>query len=357
MLSKEASLRLHILRFPLIVGVVFIHNYNLSSTLSGGSVGFTADGPVLDFVRNVISQGVARISVPLLFLIAGYLFFLDFEPTLASLLGKLKSRSKTLLLPFLFWNLATLGVLVLAQSLPAASRFLSGKHLLASQLSAPAFLDLLFGIHGEPIAYQFWFVRDLMVLVLLAPLVYVVCRRAGAAAVLALLSLWLANIWWTPVPACDATLFFTMGAWLAIKGSTPFFLDRIGAISTVLYVPLLLADASRFAGPEYVVVHKVSVLLGVVSALWMTRFAIRSDAMTRHLVRLGDASFFVFAAHEPLLTICRKVSLKWVPLHSSDVALGFYFLIPAFVIVVLASLHPRMRARFPGFTLLACGRR
>lgn len=357
MLSNEASLRLKILRFPLIVGVVFIHNYDLSSTLHGSSIGFAHAGALLDFVRNIVSQGIARVSVPLLFLISGYLFFLDFEPTVKSLAGKLKSRSRTLLIPFIFWNVATLTVIALAQSVPAASKFLSGKTTPVSHLNGEALVDLIFGIHGVPISYQFWFIRDLMVLVLLSPLVYILCRRLGAPLLLVLLGLWLANIWWVAVPASDATLFFMIGAWLAIKGMTPFCVDRVGALATSVYLPLLLFDAVRFGSAGDLIVHKISILLGVVAVLWMTRYAIRSDDLKNHLVRLSGTSFFVFAAHEPLLTICRKISFKWVPLHSSYVAVGFYFLIPAFVIALLASLHPRMSVRFPRFTALACGGR
>jgi surface polysaccharide O-acyltransferase-like enzyme len=357
MLSEEASLRLKILRFPLIVGVVFIHNYDLTSRMHGGAIGLAHAGETFDFVRNIISQGVARVSVPLLFLIAGYLFFMDFQPTLNSLLAKLKSRSRTLLLPFIFWNVATLAIIALAQSLPAASKYLSGRTAPISSLDGATLLDEIFGVHGMPISYQFWFIRDLMVLVLLAPLIYVLCRRLGIPILLALLALWMADAWPLSVPTLDATFFFMVGAWLALKKLDPFFTDRIGPVAMMLYIPALLLDAAWFGSAGDDLIHKASILLGVASVLWITRFAIRSDDIKNHLVRLSGASFFVFAAHEPFLTICRKILFKLVAPHSSYVALGFYFLIPIFVIFVLASLHPKMKVRFPRFTALSCGGR
>lgn len=356
-LTEEASLRLKVLRFPLIVGVVFIHNYSLTTTLHGSAIGLAHPDGILDFVRNVVSQGLARISVPLFFLMSGYLFFLDFEPTVAGLLTKLKARSRTLLLPFLFWNTATLLVVAAAQSFPASARYLSGKTELVSNLSGVVFLDAIFGVHGKPISYQFWFIRDLMVLVLLTPLVYLLCRRGGLPVLLAGFALWLANGRWFPVPALDATVFFTAGSWLAIKKIDLFCVDRIGLFALMLYIPVLLFDAIWFGDAPNAFVPKVSIVLGVICALWLTRFAIRSDDIKSHLVRLSGASFFVFAAHEPLLTICRKLLYRLMPPHSSLLALGFYFLIPAFVIGVLVALYPRMKLHFPRFMALSCGGR
>lgn len=357
MLSEEASLRLKVLRFPLIVGVVFIHNYSLTSTLHGSAIGIAHADGILAFVRNVVSHGVARVSVPLFFLMSGYLFFLDFEPTVAVLLAKLKSRSRTLLLPFLFWNIANLAIIAAAQSFPAGARYLSGKTALVSHLDAAVLLDAVFGVHGVPISYQFWFIRDLMVLVLLTPLIYLLCRRAGIPILLAGLTLWLANARWFPMPALDATLFFIAGSWLAIKRIDLFCVDRVGSLALVLYVPALLFDSIWFGAAADTLVPKVSILLGVVCALWITRFAIRSDDIKNRLIRLSGTSFFVFAAHEPLLTICRKLLYRLIPPHSSYLALGFYFLIPVFVIGVLAALHPKMKLHFPRFMALSCGGR
>ena len=357
MLSEEASLRLKVLRFPLIVGVVFIHNYSLTSTQHGGALGLAEAGGMLDFVRNVVSHGVARVSVPLLFLISGYLFFHDFEPTVAVLLAKLKSRSRTLLLPFIFWNAANLAIIAAAQSFPLTAKYLSGKTALVSKVDCAFLLGAILGVHGDPISYQFWFVRDLMVLVLATPLIYLLCRRGGIPILLAVLTLWLANVQWVPIPALDATLFFMTGAWFAIKRIDLFSLDRVGALALLLYVPALLFDAIWFGPAADTLVPKLSILLGVVCVLWMTQFAIRSDDLKNRLVRLSGTSFFVFAAHEPLLTICRKLLYRLIPPHSSYLALGFYFLIPAFVICLLAALHPRMKVHFPRFTAFSCGGR
>ena len=65
MLGALDSRRLVPLTFPLIVGVVYIHASDIR--LAGHAT------PWLDLICNLISQGVARVSVPAFFLMSGYL--------------------------------------------------------------------------------------------------------------------------------------------------------------------------------------------------------------------------------------------------------------------------------------------
>ena len=76
-LNSESSVRLSLLRFPLIVGVVFIHAYETMVGFSGGTVGVSQNNFVTEFIRNLISQGFARIAVPMFFLLSGYFFLAD----------------------------------------------------------------------------------------------------------------------------------------------------------------------------------------------------------------------------------------------------------------------------------------
>ncbi len=124
MLNAQSSLRLNLLRFPLIVGVVFVHAYETTVGFSGGSVsiGLNQNNVISEFIRNLISQEIARIAVPIFFLMSGYLFFAGFVWSKENYLDKVKSRIKTLLIPFLFWNIATLLLIALGQSLIVTQR-------------------------------------------------------------------------------------------------------------------------------------------------------------------------------------------------------------------------------------------
>ncbi len=55
------------LRFPLIVGVIFIHNYSSTMIVQGVELGSTANMPVYYIVSELFSQVLGRVAVPLFF--------------------------------------------------------------------------------------------------------------------------------------------------------------------------------------------------------------------------------------------------------------------------------------------------
>ena len=99
LLSKTISY----LRFPLIVGVVFIHNKMAEINVQGDIVSYD-DWPWLTYTMDFFSSVLPTIAVPLFFFISGFLFFykVDFDKNVY--IKKLKSRYHTLVIPYLIWN-------------------------------------------------------------------------------------------------------------------------------------------------------------------------------------------------------------------------------------------------------------
>lgn len=349
MISDETSLRLKTLRFPLIVGVVFIHSSEVTVGFQDGQVGVANAHTVLDFVRNLISQGIAGVAVPLFFLMSGYLFFSTFNQTMIGYIEKVKSRFKTLFIPFVFWNMATLGAIAIAQSIPATASYFSGRNAIVAQFDGIDLLNAIFGFGRMPISYQFWFIRDLIALALISPFIFSICKYAGTPFLLSLLALWLSGYWPLPLPSGEAVLFFSTGCWLAIGKKNLFMADANGMQIAIVYVFAAIL-AAAFNGSElgnYTL--KFSILVGVITILWLTKFAVCSEIIKQNLIRLGQASFFVYAAHEPLLTICRKLAFKVLQPQSPHFVLVLYFAIPGLVISLIASLYPRFQSMFPKF--------
>lgn len=98
-MNEVISKTFALLRFPLMVGVVMIH-CDISDQLNPESQTQWAKD-VMYFFSNVIG----RFSVPMFFLISGYLFFRSGVLDKRVYISKLRSRLHTLLLPYLLWNL------------------------------------------------------------------------------------------------------------------------------------------------------------------------------------------------------------------------------------------------------------
>ncbi|MFH0963228.1 MAG: acyltransferase [Planctomycetota bacterium] len=339
MLDSDSSLRLNLLRFPLIVGIVFIHAFGSTVRLAGGEVGVSHNASVAAFVQNLISQGVARIAVPVFFLMSGYLFFVNLEWSRQAYSAKLMRRTRTLLVPYLFWNVATLSVTALAQAMPAGKAFFSGKTPPIAGFGAYDYMNALLGLDGTPIAYQFWFIRDLMILVVLAPIGHLVNKTVPVTVYVLLFVCWFVNRWPVVAPACEATAFFYFGGYLAERGKSLFGWDRRGPIFLAVYLVIVLLDAASYGGSFNAYVHKVGIVLGVLSALYVTKHIARMEGLKAYVLGLGSASFFVYAAHEPLLTIIRKIAYRTLAPESSAVVLGLYFAIPIVVIAFLVLLY------------------
>jgi len=66
-------------------------------------------GSASDFVQGYVSLALMRWALPFLGLVSGYLFFRRLTPSLAGFLVKLRTRARTVLVPFVIWS--GLGVL------------------------------------------------------------------------------------------------------------------------------------------------------------------------------------------------------------------------------------------------------
>lgn len=347
----ELSERISILRFPLIVGVVFLHAYDpsISKSVHLQYVGWVR------FIFDYISAGLATLSVPLLFLLSGYLFFWGFQASAAGFMQRIVKRGRTLLIPLLFWNLFFLLLMAIAQATPAVKYF-SGRLEPIASFTALNYLNALLGLTTRPIAYQFWFVRDLLVLVLLSPLVYFLVTKAPIP-----LLLLLGYRWFSPIPSWtfltrEAALFFCIGSLLALRGVDLRTIDRWALLLTLAYVPISVLDAATKNTSVNNAIHKPAELLGVAFVLCASKYIWQFPTLKKYLLALSVASFFVFAAHEPLLTAVRRFSYAiWTP--STSTTLLLYFADPLLVVAFCTALYYVLRSTMPAFTGVVTGGR
>lgn len=357
MLDTESSLRLRLLRFPLVLGVVFIHAHGAAVEFSGGVIGSGGDSFASAFIRHLISQGLARTAVPLFFLMSGFFYFTGFQGTLTEYAHKLGTRVRTLLTPYLFWNLLTLLLVATALSLPQTRGFFSGRGSYLADLSLTSCAAAVLGIGRSPIAFQFWFIRDLMLLAVLAPAIGLLAKHAPLLLLPVAFLAWFFDFWPDLPPAAEAFCFFATGAVLALRGISPFCLDRFGKILFLAYACVLVLDAGLMQGSANLWTRRVGVVLGCASVLYATRFLAARARSRDLLAALSGASFFVFAAHEPLLTVIKKLTYRALVPESDVMVLLLYFALPLLVILLCLGAHRLLSAMFPRFCGVITGGR
>ena len=316
--------------------------------MPGRRLGVTHPNAWLDFVQFLVSDGLCWPVVPLFFLISGYLFFSGSRLTTAGYVAKLRSRVRSLLVPFLFWNILVLALFALAQTLPAARTMVSGKAPTIAEFGAYDYARAILGIRHRPIAYQFWYVRDLMLLVLLAPLIGAMARRVPYALLVPVCVCWVLHAWPVYAPSPEATLLFAIGAYLAVGRRDAFALDRYAPVLIGLYacaVAFGLAHAVPAAEPY---VPNLIVALGVPAWLCVSGIVVRYERVRERLLALRGSAFFVFAAHEPLLTFLRKVFYVALRPVSPAEAIGVYLVVPILTASLLVVVYQLLAKTMPG---------
>ena len=128
------------LRLPLIILVTYAHSYN--EVAEGYSL-LESGWDTYQVLKLVVSQTLVKAAMPMFFFISGYLFFVNVEKwNWQTYQQKIKRRIKTLLIPYIIWNL--LMAVMLRPFSPS--------------------------IFCEPANMPLWFLRDLIVVSLLTPI-------------------------------------------------------------------------------------------------------------------------------------------------------------------------------------------
>jgi surface polysaccharide O-acyltransferase-like enzyme len=164
--------------FWLIVLVVLLHSLNVTFT--------NCDNLICGF-QYFLSHKLTQIAVPLFFFISGYLYFLkadvnkniDFSFFVASF----KKRLKTILLPYVLWCVLWFLFMYGIQFLPVIKNYFS------EPLHNMILKDKILNLFYYPLNYPLWFLRELIVLFLITPILFFFIKYLKILVVFALLLL------------------------------------------------------------------------------------------------------------------------------------------------------------------------
>ncbi len=356
-ISAEESIRLRLLNFPLIIGVVYIHAFSVEIDHAGVTLGPEKINYLTDFIRILVSQGIARLAVPLFFLMSGYFFFQGFTWSWRGFGRKLATRAKTLLLPYLFWTIFWVCIRFLGQSIPAVKAYFTGDGRLLADYSMYDLTNAVLGLTRAPEAYHFWFIRDLMLLMIISPLIFLVLRRLALPFLGAMFVVWITAGWRIYTPDAVGVLFFSVGGYLAMQGKTLFFFDRYGKWFVLVYLPVLLADVLWYEAPFNLCLHRCGIVVGLVAILFGSSMLLVSERLKNTLLRLSGASFFVYATHEPLLGIAKTLAFQFLPLNRPYTMLLIYIFVPLAVVAGLVGVHGILKSLLPKTLTVVTGGR
>lgn len=372
LLSKTISY----LRFPLTVGVVFIH-FSLHEGLNIRGIKHGLDNPEwFFFIVNFISEVLARIAVPLFFVISGFLFFYRRDFSCEVYKGKLKSRYRSLFIPFIIWNIIAI-IWQMKCFLPIVSSFYRPVeiHLSLARIFNTFFCnsnnngifvgspstDPSSGLY--PIDVPLWYVRDLMVMILFSPLIYWMIRKIGFFFSIGCGLVWFLSPLLIPRASylgnlVTASFFFSIGAYYSIRKKNIVVSFLKLKYTPILYLPIAIADALT-KGMEYNgYLHKLGIVIGIIAAVVIASYFINTKK-GKVSITLANSSFFIFALHNLFIGDVGKFvfTIFHVPEDNPYAMLTLYFTVPIFSILVCLSLYMLLKRYAPKVSNLLTGGR
>lgn len=353
------------LRFPLIVGVVLIHSTLSDVSFAGINYG---EGyyPIYAYSAKLFSSILAAISVPMFYFISGFLFFYKTERfTLQIYEHKIAKRIRTILVPYIIWNLIVIALSFLSQVfLPG---LLSGKNDLIVNYSLSDWLwafwntdhSFISGKEGAyPICYQFWFIRDLLVVILFSPLLYVGINKLRAYLIVILGILWLFG-WWVDIVglSCGAFFFFSFGAYFSIRKKNFVQIMKTSfPLASIIYVGIIIFELCFDIKGWSRYIHSLGIIVGIISAVSITSHFIEKGKWEPNKF-LSSSSFWIYAYHAMPLALVLKLLFKLLK-PQTDITILFIYLFAPFVTILIGlGIYWEIKKYFPRFTAIITGGR
>jgi succinoglycan biosynthesis protein ExoH len=352
-------------RIVLIIGIVFLH-YGMYPNLQASPFGGMSitEHEVATFVNSFLLFFFFSV-VPLLSAISGWLFFnfLDNpEGDVAAALGtRIRKRFFTLYLPLVTWNLLYLVLLLFVSRIAPGHPLFAALNIDLDTASPRQYFDAVFALDHRPIAFQFWFVRDLFLTVLLSPVLWLMIKRAPFFGAAALFGAWIVNYDFAIFFRPDVTFFFYLGGLIRARR-----LDlRLGGRAVLALGTLYLVLVTLRSLAPYVVEHASPLLAGFtrlmrlvgVLACWGVFMRVAETPFGARLARLGPFAFFLYAAHFPLMAEVKLQLWKVLP-ESNDFWMVVHYLASVSITIAMCLGGAYLLARHsPGaFALLNGGR-
>jgi surface polysaccharide O-acyltransferase-like enzyme len=340
------------LRFPLAIAVVFIHMGPVAD-MQGVDYFHLSGTDIYTVVGAFISHVLANVAVPCFFMCSGFLFFYKVREWNRNIYrNKIKSRLKTLVVPFLLWNVIAVCAVAAIQVIKPEGdilRFFNELHDKglwrifwnysewgSTETNIFGWADPRYGPYSIPL----WFLRDLIIAVFLSPLVYYFVKYTRIYGVVLLGILYYTRA--VPVVAeyninmlITALFFFSLGGYFGIYGKNMVVSLRKGQLYWFLVAVVCLILSTFYDGSDMKkYFHPAYVISGVITTVNITSFFMERGKLKVYKT-LSGASFFVYVTHGILVLAVARKLINFILPSDNMIVLPVKFLITPFLCAFL----------------------
>lgn len=363
-----------ILRFPLAVMVVFAHT-------GVGNTNFEETGfQVFSVIQFILSFLLPRCAVPTFFLISGYLFFANVQEwSWNGYKKKIKSRVSSWIIPYFLWNALYYCLYVLALLVAV---LLLNKHADTLQYSLNLWMHVFYDYGrfetewqnwlGEsvymtcPFNVPLWFLRDLIVMAFISPIIYWMIKKNGYVFLIVLFFAYISRVWiLLPGFSIRAIFFFSIGAYIALYNiNLVDFISRYQKIAIPIFFVLMILSI-YYNGGGTVIGQNIYPFF-VISGVYMFFYS-AVVAVTKYKLKpnkfLVSSCFFVYAFHlvgiPPIgssIIISKRLLHYIIPWNSGIADFACYILTPFLSVTICICVFMTIQKLCPQLSMVLSGR-
>lgn len=314
-MSSYTSKKLSIISLFMIFLVVLIHSFFTESE----------SFPIAYSIARVLGGGgISRIAVPTFYVISGFLFFKNVTKVKDCFFG-IKKRIRSLFVPFLIWNVFFVLWYAVLSSIPVIRDFVNSNISDYINLRNP--FSCFLNLWVAPAGFHMWYLRDLIIVVFLAPVIYVLVKYLKWLAPLLLCFVYngfylyfasiLEKIGIDIHQACSVA-YFALGGCFALCSTE--WVNRYNRNGICLAAGVFfLFDCIIRPNYNYIPlsINVLVILCGMIILWkaydWCYNGLIRVNA--KKLTHYSSYSFFIYLFHEPVFNIIKKIGLILLGVH------------------------------------------
>lgn len=308
--------KVSIVNFILAVMVVLLHSQNIF--IYEDVMGNAVHGS-----EYLISNTIGNLAVPSFFMISSYLFFRNYGKD--KILSKYKSRVRSVLIPYLLWNVMYYVAFVVLKRLPVICS------LMTTQEVPISFTELVSSVIFYKYNGVYWFMYQLILFIIISPIVYfLIGSKAG---IIVPVILYVINFKVTRVPALsqglhlDMLLFWCIGCYFAVHKAEVFEKVETGKTAVICFVASVILIGVRFwlEFNEIMLPHRsfvlYSMLLVNVVVFWFGLNVFKYEKTGSWM----KITFFIYSMHPLLVDFIKKGLAAMLP-HNQMIAVVNYVL-------------------------------
>lgn len=332
-MEKRTSDKINLFKGWLLILVVLAHTKNLNDPTIVTSY----------FTETIIANTIPKIVNPVYFIISGYLFFLNFEFTSTAIIKKYTSRFKSIFIPYILWNGIMILLIIGVSVIKGKTEFsIGGLHV------SPTFTSLFNNMFMSdyPVLYPLWFLRDLIILVILSPVIYIGIKKLGKLIFIPILIILIKEINFGPL-SYFSIFYFVIGSYLGCKKSNlklSWKLSKIQAVLlSILWLLICVVDTYVMHLSNFPINYTVSELIVGITGmivLWSIADLLSDEAYRKALV-IMPYSFFIYLSHGILIFFIEHLLANFN--FANYMYLPVYFFTVASEIIILITIAKLMK--------------